>query len=111
MSTWRKRREAARRSAFLNSTPPVEWKLTVAERFKRYWEHIHPDPLTRPDDESAQFIETRRSFYAGVFDMIGAMRAIAEPGVAEEEGTAHLEACYLECVAFYERMKKLYGID
>lgn len=111
MNEWRRRREAAKRSAFLNSAPPEQWKLTVAEQFRRYWCHIHPDPGERPDDESTQYIETRRAFYAGVFDMLCTMRAIAEPGVTEDEGTAHIEALHCECVAFYERMKKLYGID
>lgn len=111
MSNWRKRRDAAKRSAFLNSAPRREWRLTVAEQFTRYWEHIRPDPRDRPNDESTQFIETRRAFYAGVFDMLCTMRAIAEPGVTEDEATAHVEAIHNECVALYEKMKRLYGIE
>jgi hypothetical protein len=111
VSDWRKRREKAKQSAFLASAPPEKWKLTIAERFARYWEHVFPDPATRPNDESAQYIETRRAFYAGTFDMLCTMRAIAEPDVSEDEGTDHVEACWRECVAYYERMKKLYGIE
>ncbi len=111
MKDWRQRRDRANKSAFLNLAPPEKWKATLAERFAAYWERIHPDPLTRPNDESAQFIETRRSFYAGVFDMLCTMRGIAEPGVSEDEATDHLEALYRECVAYYQKIKELYGIE
>jgi hypothetical protein len=109
--SWKERREKARRSAFLNSAPPKLWKQTVAAQFAEYWLCIHPDPMLRPNDESAQFIDTRRPFYAGIFSILSAIRAIAEPGVSEDEGTDHIEACWQECVAFNERLKRLYGIE
>jgi hypothetical protein len=43
--------------------------------------------------------------------MLCTMRAIAEPDVSEDDGTAHVEALHRECVAFYERMKRIYGIE
>lgn len=107
-TNWRARRERARNSAFLNSTPPPDWKRSVAEQFEEYWTRIYPDPRDRPNDESVPYIETRRAFYAGMFTMLCAMRAIAEPEVSEKDAFEFVEGCHKECIAFYERMRRIY---
>jgi hypothetical protein len=94
---WSDRRKRARRaSPFIDGLrPPAEWNLTAREEFRRYWERIHPDPLTRPNDESAQYIETRRAFVAGVYVMLGKMRSV--------------DALVTECHAFYEMIRRVAG--
>lgn len=110
VKSWRDRREKAKRAA-QDAAPKDELRLTVAERFNRYWEHIHPDPLDRPSDESVQFIETRRAFYAGVFEMLCTMGMINQPGVSEEALVECVVACRAECIAYFQKMKELYGIE
>lgn len=105
--SWRERREAARKSKFLAPTPVEQWDRSVREEFRRYWEQIHPDPLTRPDDESVQFIETRRAFYAGVYVMLHKMRSVAEPGISEDAATEHFEALVVECNEYYAMIKRI----
>lgn len=106
---WRDRRNEARKgSAFIDGlAPQAEWDRSVREEFRRYWEQLHPDPLARPSDESAQFIETRRAFVAGVYVMLCKMRSVAEPTVSEDRATEHFESLVTECNEFYSMLKRI----
>ena len=85
-------------------TPTDILDTTVAGLFAEYIDKIFTGmPKLAPD--SAQFIETRRAFYAGAFIMLTTFNRIGDDDVDETDGAELMERLWQECQAFYRDVK------
>lgn len=85
----------------------TNWKTTLAQEWQRFWESHWPDPVERPNDESVQYTETRRAFYAGATAIILKCIRIGEPDISEDEGVAYFDAITREAKEFAQKMQRI----
>lgn len=76
--------------------------MQIKIEIESLWQNYERKVMCGVNPTSVQYVETKRAFYAGVFETLRATALLGDENVSEQDGARALDDLFSQTVAFFK---------